>query len=375
LWTSGLISLPAYIYPGLHDQPCFITRALYTYKTKRFQTADDLPASSIEEISYQHYLQSGQCPNAFNFQRLLAEMTADNISTDGLSLNDYPSFTSVILSNNNFDVASAVIPLANWETTINGAELTANVVVPAAPNFECTITLDATSIPVSTLNWANVFVFSGLEATGTTPDGNYTFSIIVSVNNGTSISNHQITGTTCFDILNCQFQGVCDANDLALSVQNIMSMLASQNDLDPANPDVLAAANYNLFGYTTTDPVSGLLIQDPTQDYESQMNLSLLNLIQSANTQLVWDYNVSTNTVSISPTLPASTPSLRLDLHIISTSPSFSNLGLIAYFDNIQSEHEHYFGMDAYDVSGNLLTTVHGEALLWDGTIHTPVEM
>ena len=373
LWTSGLMT-PPYYPPALHNQPCFITNTLYKYKTKRFQTADDLPASSIEEISYQHYLQSGQCPNAFNFQRLLAELTADNISTDGLSLNDYPSFTSVILSNSNFDVSSPVPP-ANWGTVINGTQLTANVTVPAAPNFECTVTLDASPAGISPWDWADVIGFSGLEATGTS-GGNYTFNIIVSVNNGTTISNHQISGTTCFDILNCQFQGVCDANDVAISVQNIMSMLAAQDDIDPANPDALITSPYELYGHTISnpDPLGPPLIQDPSRDYESQMNLSLLNLIQSTDTKLVWSYDVSTNTLSISPTAPASGLP-RLDLHIISTSPTLPGTSQIAYFDNIQSENQHYFGMDAYDANGNLLATIHGEALLWDGTIYTPVEM
>ncbi len=366
-------------------QPCnFVRYYYYTGKTKRFQTTDDLPVSTVEETTYQHYLQTGQCPNAFNLQQLFSELALkQKFIVDNTSLSDYGSFVSTILSGNNYDLSSAVFPPTFWEIDNNSGNIfQATIAIPDAPAFNCAITFDASVANLPSWDWTNVIGFSGLQATGTS-GGLYTFDVVATINDNGTISHHSISGTTCLDIQNCQFQGVCEPNELAVSVQAIMSLLAVQHhnpDFDPnTETSPIVSPSYNLFGYTIpnpdTDPSAPPTIQDPTKDYEAQMNLALLNTLQSTNTELVWSYlPPPTNTLRIAST----TSPYALDLHLLSVDPvGYANILGIAYFNNIQSENEHYVGFDAYDINGDFLATYRAEALLFNTSIqvYTPVEM
>lgn len=353
-------------------QPCnFVRYYYYTGKTKRFQTTDDLPVSTVEETTYQHYLQTGQCPNAFNLQQLFSELALkQKFIVDNTSLSEYGSFVSTILSGNNYDLSSAVFPPTFWEIDNNsGDQFQAIITIPDAPAFNCAITFDASAANLPSWDWTNVIGFSGLQATGTS-GGLYTFDVVATINDNGTISHHSISGTTCLDVQNCQFQGVCEPNELAVSVQAIMSLLAVQHhkpDFDPnTETPPIVSNSYNLYGHTTIDP---------TEDYEAQMNLALLNTLQSTNTELVWSYlPPPTNTLRIAST----TSSYALDLHLLSVDPvGFANILGIAYFNNIQSENEHYVGFDAYDINGDYLATFHAEALLFNTSteVYTPVEM
>jgi RHS repeat-associated protein len=345
LWTSGLQLFP--IYTALLDQPCYITSALYKHKIKRFQTADDLPVTDIEDISYQHYLQTGQCPNAFNFQQLLSDIAASgNINNSSTALNVYPSFASVVFSNNNYDLTAGV-PEAYWEASVNtaGTQLTANIVIPSLPDYECEVVLDASSLSTP-INWNNVIGFTALDAVGPLSGD---FEVLVKIQDGTIITYESITGTSCLDLETCNFEPECEANEIAIAIQDVMNTVTTYSNINTPGLYSLGANG---------------------EPYEHIVTLGLQNTLGASSFELDWNYDQANLTYNIIPRLATG---LQIDLHFLSIENA--NSGVIAYFSNIQSEYEHYFSVDAYDALGNFLGTYHYEALLNDGTITSPLIM
>ncbi|MBL4704222.1 MAG: hypothetical protein JKY54_06860, partial [Flavobacteriales bacterium] len=155
-------------------------------------------------------------------------------------------------------------------------------------------------------------------------------------------------GISCVDIENCQFPPECDANEIASSLEQIVSLLAQDGNL--------TSATAYPFG---THPI-----------YPSLTSLMLTNTVSGTASSLTWSFNTGTTTATIGSSGD------DLILQFTSSDPAgFSAFGSIGYFDNIVSNNQHYFSVDAYDLFGNFLATLFGEAFVDDGVSLEPVEM
>ncbi len=344
-WAGGLY--PSNLFDTWLDpnQPCSAFQlGLYLDKTKRFPDDDELDVN-LADAQYQMYLQTGQCPTAYNFQALLSEVAqSGGLQNAGTPLTDYGTFSALYIGLTN-TVGPNPLPAWEWSGTAVGSVLSVDITDPTDPSVNCGFKIDAPGLT----DWNDVLSFTQLQSTGF--DGTaYGFTVNLVVDNGSG-------GTTlipatgfvlCWDIENCSFPPTCDANELGESIEQIMTLLAQEGNLTSVSPYA--------FG---TQPV-----------YPSLTSLMLVNTLSATASSLTWSYNSGTNTGTIGSSGD------ELKIVFTSATPSgFGGIASIAYFDNLQSNDLHYFTVDAYNSSGTFLTTLGGEVYVDNGTTMEPVEV
>ncbi|MBL4706555.1 MAG: hypothetical protein JKY54_18650, partial [Flavobacteriales bacterium] len=215
------------------SQPCSAySFGLYAGKTKRFPDEDDLDGVSLASAQYQIYLQTGQCPNAYNVEHLLSEIAlVDELENPNVPFTNYGSFSAFYIGLTG-TIGPNPLPAWEWNTVNTVNILKVNMMDPTDPGFGCSLYIDGTGL-IS--NWDDVISFSALQSTGF--DGSdYTFNVTAIVDDGLGGTlNIPLTGgISCVDIENCQFPPECDANEIASSVEQIMSLLAQETNLTSA---------------------------------------------------------------------------------------------------------------------------------------------
>lgn len=346
-WSNPLSSSPEYDAA----EPCGAWRAyLYANKVKRFPDYSDFPAGGANNVGYQIYLQTGQCPNALNLQALLSSVAgAGKLDSVNMPLLEYPEYTALYLSEYNDAPPQPVTTVAyKWNATDLGNIL--NVTWTNASNVtECSLSLDktGTSIP----SWQSIIGFSDLKATSVSA-GTYYFTIIALVNTINGLTYQTINGSTsCVNIHDCNFPFTCDANSFALDVSKLMSALAVSNNLTSSNVNI----------HTAT--------------YQPIITPNIVNELGVFGNQATWSYSSLHHTFTI---YDATQPSIQIRLTIESVVPatfSLSNLTSIQYFDSIQSDYQNFFNIQGRDASGNLLATLHCAATLVNGTDTSQISM
>lgn len=298
-------------------------------RTRRFGNGEDaLPDSDPEQMAYQIYLQTGQCPLASKLQALLSGMAAQSGLNQITDLEDYNEYAAVVFElTDNFSTPIVSNP---WTITSTGTDYTASFTNPGNAQA-CELHLNNNG---NISDWNEVIAFAGLSSTGQNLNGDYTFEVtaIVQDING-DLFYEEITGYTCLNIEDCSFENTCTANDIGSGLEILMSSLASNGDL---------------LNQTIT-PLTG----DP--DYDPFLNLSLVNSV--GGNPVSWQFDGSSEFVFSGPT-----GIIRLSFSI---SPS--NWSNVAYFDNLNSDYQHYFVVEAFDATGQSLGQLSGQSFYSDG--------
>jgi photosystem II stability/assembly factor-like uncharacterized protein len=311
------------------NQPCSQnTRALFKYKQKRFLDESDMGAD-LNTIAYQLYDLTGQCPIAMNFQNLLNELAnTGNLTATGLNLNSLSSASGLLIAMSNTNPALP-FPSFTYDGVVTGNSLTITSTVDTTTSCQTVLT------PVSgSINWNNVIGITGLTATGyVAPDYNFTAYVKVDDGNG-GITLEEITGTTCLNILNCNFNQVCSPTELAEDLQVLLSVLANDGYLTSSSYALGTNPNYNPY---ITSNISALLT------------------------------NTSNITWSLTPGPPLGVLSdgvNEIRLQFTSASTSSLNPAQINFFNNINvsSAGNNVYTVDVYDSNGLNLGTLTGTA-------------
>lgn len=337
--------------------PCgYYTWQLYANKAKRFVSEEDIPVQSASDAAYQHYLLTGQCPNAFSLQNLLTAVAANNaLDASNENLNVYPQTMAVLLADNNYTITPPV-PVLEWQTSfISTTLLKANLFDVTNNTVLCKMEFDITGTSIT--SWDDIEGFTNLYSTNTTAP--FTFSANALVNTGSGIIQEPVTGlTTCLNLAECRFQTECDANILAHDLELLMSALAINGDLTGTAIN-LESTVYN----NTTPPVS------------SVVSTIVRNSVGDVNNNLRWTYNSSTHVFNI---YDFSDPSVKLEIAIHSVEPNtfnLANLSSIKSFGNMVSEWSNAFAVDGFDINGDFLVTLHGTVVHDKGGTITPISM
>ena len=114
---------------------------LYRDKIKRFPNAEDvIQDHDANSTSYEVYLQTGQCPNAFVLQHLLNELVEkEKLLENGFNLNTLDYLSALFQSDNNYNNPGP-IPSLTYEVSSTSTNLTAEW-KDAANNLYATLTL------------------------------------------------------------------------------------------------------------------------------------------------------------------------------------------------------------------------------------------
>lgn len=308
------------------QQPCsHFRRALFSNKQKRFLDESDMGAD-LNTIAYQLYDITGQCPVAMNFQNLLNELaTTNNLTATGLDLNSLSATSGLLIALTNTN-PGLPFPAFTYDAVISGNSIKFTTTSSSTASCQTILT------PVSgTINWSNVLGFTGLNANGfSAPD--YTFSVYAKVDDGNGgVTLEEVSGTTCLNILNCNFNQVCSPTELAEDLQLLLSVLAGDGQL--ISSGVLIGNNPNYYPYLTSN-ITGILTN-------------------SAN--ISW---------SLAPVGVLTDGINEIRLQFTSVSTSSLNPAQISFFNNINvsSVGNNVYTVDVYDVNGLNLGTLTGTA-------------
>jgi RHS repeat-associated protein len=320
-------------------QPCGqSTYPLYVAKVKRFPDVSDIPAGDANAQAYQVYLQTGECPVAMDMQALLnAVASRTKLNSANESLNGYNEYVALFIGLNNM-APQAPIPTEQWRaTSVNADSLSVNFFNTQNSSIECTLALSKKGSPIA--NWGNIIGFTDLQSQGQNSMGLFSFTILAEVATGTTVKYYPLTGTTCYDLDNCQFKDVCKPNDFASNVQNLMSSLAANSKLT-ATAVNLQASPYSLF-----------------------ITPAILNTIGVSANTLRWSYMSSTKKFILYDNLNSAHNVTFSVASFIPSGFSLANLTAIKSFKSIEGKYVNNFDMVGYDINNNKLVTINGKVL------------
>jgi len=354
--TSGMLNFSNYWSSQYFNpqQPCYYgTAALYGSKAKRYVNATDISnLGNQNSAGLQNYLQTGQCPIATDLQNFLSGMayTTKLSTTVSEYLYNHPEF-SLNMYNTLAGTSSTQINYY-WIASVSGNVLTGKIVNPNTNGF-CTTTLDKTGSGI--VNWTDIVGFDQLGFTGIS-GGSSTFTITakVQISPGNFIYKH-ISGTTsCFQLNDCKFQPVCNANAFAIDASNLMGALASNGNL--------SASNFTLNGnYTvllTQTIANALGVPYPTPG----------NYIWNwpGGTTKYFELSNSNYPQKIRFTINSTAPIVTINATTLNNIKSFS--GMVSNYQNL-------FKVTANDVNGVGLFVINGATDLINGGSTTGISM
>lgn len=348
---NPLNSCPFYS-SNTQTQPC--SQSVYQYywdKQKRFMDPVQLPPeiSDPQQIAYQNYVLTGQCPLAAAFQNLLSELAfGGNLNTANYSLNNSPAFTGF------YQYLNSTLPgLSNvytWSGTQVGDDVISFVIKKdIATIYQGTLDKNGANIfwdDIKIFSDLHVYSFSGIISYFTVKAGVYTQPNSLSPYQYYLFSNSS-TNNINLDIFNCAFTPVATANEFAVDLSILMSALATNHKL----------LNTNL----SLHP-----------NYDTYISASILNWLGVADaSSLVWKYSSALSRFEINA--PANK---SIYIYITGFEPSnflIANLANVAYFNNMSCDNYNYFRVNGYNTPNHLYVVTKGYVVLMSNGVETPI--
>lgn len=325
-------------------QPCdILTYSYYASKTPRFMEHKmEMPAPSANNLAAQIYYQTGLCPVDFNFLQVLNELADKgkliHVNYPMTSLN---TFNGLFLALTDYNPSQPMNVSHNWGWSSNVLSGNLNVSIFDYVQNTVTCNMGFFNDSQNPIIWSQVQQFKDLVFLGIN-NGNYTFEIKVKIPDGFGgFEWKKIQGyTSCFALMSCTFNEECNPNELAIGLQNLMSALLIQGELDN-QAFSLASNNFN-----------------------STINVAINNTLGQPTSQLRWDYiSGGNNPVFLLYDGNNTSTQIMLEITNISNNLSISNIfNNGAYFNNINTLGGHVFTIDVFDFSGNKLATITGKA-------------
>jgi murein DD-endopeptidase MepM/ murein hydrolase activator NlpD/photosystem II stability/assembly factor-like uncharacterized protein len=320
-------------------QPCNdLYYQLYTDKIKRFSSPDDL---TMPDPGYQTYLQTGQCPLAFELQGLLSGMASSHYMAGGTNenLQYHAEFTRDLYTEINGGTLPATYIPYSWYVLGTPTDIV-TVQIKNGSTVACTIVLDKNGAGIN--SWNDIFGFKDLTYT-TKSGGNYNFSVYAMLANNSGASTPYtfklITGTTCINIASCNFQNQCAANQLAHDMSKLWTALAINGDM----------------GYSSN------IVSLQNTFYKPFKTTTIINALGVADTSLQWKYNSSDSLFEISD---STINSQKLLIRFSNFKPPtyyISNfLDSIVGFINITGDNQDGFIVEGVDKRGIVIDTITG---------------
>ncbi len=191
---------------------------------------------NANSTSYELYLQTGQCPNAFSFGHLLNDLVStNNLTNSNFNLNSSAHLAGLFQANNSYNNPGP-IPSLDYNATVTSNTISADWIDNSNSSIFATMTLNKST----TQNWVDVTGIINLYATGP-----YAFSAEATYFD--SITKvFPITGTiTHFKLEGCTFEQECVSNQLALDLTTVFNILGGDNNL-------FSTSNIDLVNYYST---------------------------------------------------------------------------------------------------------------------------
>ncbi|MNJ86436.1 Ycf48-like protein [compost metagenome] len=234
-FDNGFLYILPFTPPFFHGeflnerQPCNIeNNQLYKYKQPRFGNQLANVNTDPSQVAYQVYTQTGQCPIASSFQRVLTDAASvSKLATNGFSAtNDLNSLSALIMAMQNFETPVA-IPNLTWTASSTPDALDVVLVEGTVP-FATFSLAKAPGSPV--YEWSDIVSFSNLQYTQMN-GAFYNFNVTAKISTGTTFITQVLSGTTSLRIGKCSFPDVCKLNDFGKSLERMTKTMAQMGTL------------------------------------------------------------------------------------------------------------------------------------------------
>src|SRR5690554_4084392 len=223
-----------------YDQPFFdenqlcnyLNIEIYSDKINPFPNAENAKNQEANSTSYEVYLQTGQCPNAFVLQHLLNELVEkEKLLDNGFNLNTLDYLSALFQSDNNYNNPGP-IPSLTYEVSSTSTNLTAEW-KDASNNLYAILTLTKGSL----VDWSEIMGVINLQSTGThsfMAEGKYVENDTVKYISLTGSLIPEIS--TQFKLDDCSFAHECSSSQLAIDLTGLFNILNLNNDLFSTTP-------------------------------------------------------------------------------------------------------------------------------------------
>jgi len=349
-WSPyGTPAAPPNFYSPNH--PCSSgTYQYYWNKQKRFIDPAEVPLglNDPQQIAYQNYILTGQCPLATTFQNLLTELAAGGNLLNTTSLNNSSAF------NGFYYHLTSSMPDVNdnyeWKSyLLNSNMIQFTILKNSMPLYNGVLDKGGIGIP-----WEDFKVFDEIHVYSYDGHNSY-FTIkagVFSQPNSPNPYNYYLfsnssTNNIDLDIFNCTFSPVATTNEFAVDISMLMSALAANHKL----------LNTNVALHPT---------------YDTKVSTTILNWLGVANTNsLTWKYS------SILSRFEINAPGNKsIYIYVTGFEPSnflIANLTNVAYFNNMVCENYNYFRMDGYTSSNSFYVVTKGYIVLNNNGVISPI--
>lgn len=342
--TVGFTSGPIFTVGGQYfnpDQPCSEgTWPYYQNKQIRFGTPANLSGMSPQEVAYQTYLVTSQCPNASALQSVLSEVAgSEKLDDASFSLNSLNSFSGLLLAMNNYSTSTANQNIDWVQTTINSSILEVLLNKVGSTPFA---TLSLLKDPLDSLgySWSQVIDFSNLYSTGNTGSF-HGFTVTATVQMGSNIYHVPVTGTTTIPLGNCQFEDLCEKNDLGRDIEQLFQAFALSTIFDNSTSTNIS-----------TEPAYDSFITSPVTH--------AVSLNSPGN--LFWAFDPGIPAFKI--TNAANSDYLRMGITAFTPSSfTVANMNLIGSIEKLVVGQGNTFDLVCNDAYGNYLVTIKCDAV------------
>lgn len=317
------------------QQPCGIsTHLLYAGKIRRFGGATSAVPTALNQVQYQTYLASGQCPNASKLQNLLGQLAGNNKLETSVSvdLDNYSSLAPELYNALGGPTTNGPHKTFYWNSSYTGGVINATF-KDGSSNTVCSLSLDLTSSGITSLNGYNVVAVSGLSDTSLIgPNAFRVFLALKDTITDSVIYRRALGSSSCFDVGDCKFQETCQPNDFAGDYQRLISALASNGHLLSTNRSLYNATYYQF------------------------VTLALKNSLgTTTSNKLIW--NFANPLFELYDSL---TPTKKL---LINLGPSVP-LSSVHHFNNINSLGFNAYSIIFYDISNTVVGSFNNGSVI-----------
>lgn len=301
----------------------------YQNKQKRFVSATTLAQMpSPNEVRFNLYTQTGQCPVAFSLEQLLTNLADSGVFANAtlLNLNNFNELTNLYLAHNNYDIPLAVPQMYQSSTvSTNGDTLRLYWISPSLTTTYHRFKF----VKSSTYNWSDIYQLTNIH---TLTDS--TFSISAKIHTSAGVYDEiTLSGkATGLNLLSCSFQNECEANQLAKDVLFLLNVMNEYGTL------------------TSTSAVS----IHPYDTGSQNIDLQSLWIKNAANVGSSLSFRqVSTGKYQVYNTAGNANDGLFIQINSISPSGITSSFD---YFSDINSTGQNTFEMTIHYTNGQTAT-------------------
>jgi len=334
-------------------QPCQVnTMDYYQYKTARFGNPLDLFSQNPNEIAYQNYLMTGQCPATSALEALLNEVAADDqLTVPNFVLGQQSSFSALDLALNDYD-PQVPVPVTSWQVTTNTSQNLSVSLTTSTGTYGTISLTKQVGEPVAFL-WSDIISFSSLQYLSTS-SGTSTFTVRAKVPTSTTTYAYvDLNGTTSMAIGQCRFEEECSANDFGNDLELLLKGVAMQGQTATTSAYQLKGSGAALASFVTLpvqNAVSGSSVS--TMYYKYDATAGAFELYETNMTE-------------------------RLELKINSVSPStfsLSSIGSLTTLTDLIVGQDNTFDL-VYLAGANSYVTLHCDAIYYNSTSQQAVNL